>query len=300
MLYNPFTAVFRRVGTNASFQKHEQISYLDNLVCLTSHQLTNHTMPFHKISCNLILAVIRLYKHEILPLWDILDIMHLSQRTFFHILKLWHETSNVVTHKYGNLAGRLWILNFDDIYYVLQLVHLCPDWFLDELLELLKTNRFISIHYVTIYQELQRAGVSYKKLKHIASEHNKEARNDYIAHISQYEPEEVGFLDETAKNDKTATRANGHAKKGCSTTMKQCFVHGTCLLETVLLTVDGIVASTVVEGSMNREMYLEFLEYHVVSVEHLLFTQSNFDLALHCSDAPYLCLPRSFECAYHG
>ena len=82
--------------------------------------------------------------------------------------------------------------------------------------------------------------------------------------------------------------------------MKQCFVHGTHLSATTLLIVDGIVASTVDEGLMNREMYLEFLKYHMVSIEHVLFTQSNFDLASCCSDAPNLCLPRSFECAYHG
>ena len=108
-------------------------------------------MPFHKISRDLKLAVIRLYECEILPLGDILDIMHLSQRTFFCILKLWRETGDVVTHKYGNLAGQPQILNFDDIHYVLQLVHLHPDWFLDELLDLLKTNHFISIHYITIH-----------------------------------------------------------------------------------------------------------------------------------------------------
>ena len=237
-------------------------------------------MPFHKISHDLKLAVIRLYEREILPLWDILDIMHLSRRTFFRILKLWRETGDVVTHKYGNLAGRPRILNFDDIHYVLQLVRLRPDWFLDELLELLKTNRFISIHYVTIHRELQRAGVSYKKLKHIASERNEEARNDFIARISQYEPEETGFLDETSKNDKTAAWANGRAKKGRRTIMKQRFVRGTRLSATALLTVDGIVASMVVEGSMNREMYLEFLEYHVVSsIKHVPFTQSYNDLA---------------------
>jgi len=239
-------------------------------------------MPFCKISCDLKLAVIRLYEREILPLGDILDIMHLSRRTFFRILKLWRETGNVVTHKYGNLAGRPRILNFDYIHYVLQLVRLRPDWFLDELLDLLKTNRFISIHYVTIHQELQRAGVLYKKLKHIASECNEEARNDYIARISQYEPEEVGFLDETSKNNKTATRANGHTKKGRRAIMKQHFVCRTHLSATALLTVDGIVASTVVEGSMNREMYLEFLEYHVVSaIKHVPFTQSYFDSASH-------------------
>lgn len=147
--------------------------------------------------------------------------MDLSRRTFFRILKLWHETGDVITHKFGNLAGWPRILNFDDIYYVLQLIRLRPDWFLDELLELLKTNYFISIHYITIHQELQRAGVSYKKLKHIALEHNEEARNAYIACISQYEPEEIGFLDETSKNDKTAARGYGHAKKGCHATINQ-------------------------------------------------------------------------------
>ena len=101
-----FTAVFRRVGTFTSFRKHEQICYLDNLVCLTSHQLTNHTMPFNKISHDLKLAAIKLYECEILPLWDILDIMNLSWRTFFHILKLWCKTGDIVTHKYGNLAGQ--------------------------------------------------------------------------------------------------------------------------------------------------------------------------------------------------
>ncbi len=163
-------------------------------------------MPFRKISHDLKFAAVRLYKREILPLWDILDIMDFSWRTFFCILSFWRETGDVVSHKYGNLAGRPRKCNFDNIHYILQLVRLRPDWFLDELLDLLKTNCFISIHYVTIHWELQRAGCSYKKLKCIASEHKEEARNAYIDHISQYEPEELGFIDETSKNDKTAAR----------------------------------------------------------------------------------------------
>ncbi len=96
-------------------------------------------------------------------------------------------------HKFGTIKGRPCLLNFDDIHYILQLVRLCPDCFLDKVLNLLKTNHLISVHYVTIHRELQRAGVSYKKLKKIASERNEQAQNAYIAHISQYEPEEIGF-----------------------------------------------------------------------------------------------------------
>ena len=46
--------------------------------------------------------------------------------------------------------------------------------------------------------------------------------------------------------------------------MKQVFVQGRRLSAEGLLTVEGIRASTVVEGSMKREGLLQFLENHVV------------------------------------
>jgi transposase len=122
-------------------------------------------MTFRKISRDLKLAAMQLYEREILPLWDILDIMKFSKKTFYRILKLWNETGDVVEHRFGTIRGRPRLLNFDDIHYILQLVRLRPDWFLDELLELMKSNRYISVHYITIHRELQKAGVSYKKLK---------------------------------------------------------------------------------------------------------------------------------------
>lgn len=231
-------------------------------------------MPFRKISRDLKLAAVRLYERDVLPLWDILEIMGFSRRTFFRILKLWRETGDVVNHNFGAIKGRPRLLDFDDIYYILQLVRLRPDWFLDELLDLLATNRYISVHYVTIHRELQRAGVSYKKLKRIASERKEEVRNEYIARISQYEPEEIGFLDETSKNEKTAARAYGRSRKGRRAVMRQRFVRGTRLSATALLTVEGIMASTVVEGSMNRDMYLNFLEHQVVRARHSLYYSS--------------------------
>jgi hypothetical protein len=48
-------------------------------------------------------------------------------------------------------------------------VNHCPDWFLDELSVSLSDNRFISIHYTTIYRKLSCAGISCKKLKNIAT-----------------------------------------------------------------------------------------------------------------------------------
>ncbi len=222
-------------------------------------------MPYRKISRDVKLAAIRLYERDILPLYDVLDIVGFSKRTFYRIQRLWQDTGDVVRHSPYQKHGPSQLLLHDDIQYLLSLIRFRPDWFLDELLDLLKTNRFISANYVTIHRELERAGVSRKKLKRVAMERNEQARNTFIDHISQYRPEELAFVDETSKNEKTPARAYGRSKRGHRARMRQRFVRGTRLTATALLTINGIAASTVIQGSMTKQLYLEFLEKQVVS-----------------------------------
>lgn len=55
----------------------------------------------------------------------------------------------------------------------------------------------------------------------------------------------------------------------------------------MLLTGNGIVAGTVVEGSMMKEMFMEFLEYTVVSVLHVVaFDMISFLQLPKCSAYP--------------
>ena len=120
-----------------------------------------------RISHDVKLAAIRLYYTQILTLQQILDACGFSRRTFFRILKLWRETGDVVKARLLT-RGMPRLLHCEDIQYLLRLIRQNPDYFLDELLHLLQTNRFISVHYSTIHRELERAGVSTKKLKRIA------------------------------------------------------------------------------------------------------------------------------------
>jgi len=46
--------------------------------------------------------------------------------------------------------------------------------------------------------------------------------------------------------------------------MKGVFVRGRCFSAEGLLSIDGMVASTVVEGSMMRDLFIEYLEFTVV------------------------------------
>ena len=200
--------------------------------------------------------------HEagILSVAQIIDCLQISRRTFYRVLGLWINTNGV--------RGRPRLLHFDDINYLIRIIKHRPDWFLDELLSLLETNCFISAHFTTIHQELVRACVSTKKLKKIAAERNDNLRADYIQRIAQYSPEQIGFLDEVSKDERTSARSRGRSRKGTCAIKKAVFVRGWCFSATGLLTIDGMISNTVVEGSMTRDLFLEYLELMVVCYCH--------------------------------
>ena len=221
-------------------------------------------MPYHFIPRAVKISAMKLYKHELLDLDTILDVMEMSRSTFFRVQKLWRETGDVISPK-ASLRGRLRTLNYKDVQYLLVLIEQNPDYFLDELLYLLKTNRFISVHYTTIHNALKRAGVSRKKLKKIAYERSEPLRADFIGRMAKYVPNELGFLDEVHKDERTLARGFGRSKAGRRAAKRAKFVRGRRTSTEALLTLDGIVACKVVEGSMTKELFLEWLEFSVVS-----------------------------------
>lgn len=83
--------------------------------------------------------------------------------------------------------------------------------------------------------------------------------------MAKYEPEELGFLDEVHKDERTLNRGFGRAKKGRRAARRAKFVRGRRTSTEALLSLDGIVAAKCVEGSMTKELFLEWLEFNVVS-----------------------------------
>jgi len=246
------------------------------------------------------MAAIRLYKHNLLPLMDILDCLGMSEQTFYWVLSLWNNTGDVVQHTFG-IHGRPCILNFNDVDYLKWLVKAHPDWFLDELLFLLETNQFISAHYTMIHRELVRVNVSSKKLKKIASERNENLRANFIQHMAQYTPEQLGFLDEYSKDERTSCWCWGRSRKGTCAVKKGVFVRGRCFSAEGLLTIDGMVSNTVVEGSMTRDRFLEYLEFDVVSRLSLTVTSFIIGVLISCLiDAAFISISRCPQCSCDG
>jgi transposase len=163
------------------------------------------------ISRDVKVTAIRLHERNLLDLDDILDCCGFSKRTFYRVLKLWHETGDVVPSRSMH-HGRRRHLEREDVDYLKDLIHQNPDYFLDELLDLLKTNRFISLHYTSIHRELERTGVSRKKLKKIALERNEDGHADFISQMAHYSPDEIGFIDELSTDRRAMGRRYGRSR----------------------------------------------------------------------------------------
>jgi hypothetical protein len=228
------------------------------------HSVPSFTcMPRRAISRDVKIAAIRLYERQLLDLPDIIECCGISERTWYRILKLWRTAGDVVSES-TSLRGRLRILNHEDIRYLKFLIHQNPDYFLDELLHLLKTNRFVSLHYTTIHHELEHARVSRKRLQRVAMERNEDRRADFIRRMAYYSPEELGFIDEVSRDERTLGRHYGRAGKGCRARKKQPFVRGRRTSTVGVLSLDGFVARSTVEGSFTKVLFLDWLEHDVV------------------------------------
>ncbi|KAH8801808.1 hypothetical protein DL96DRAFT_1476038 [Flagelloscypha sp. PMI_526] len=107
-------------------------------------------------------------------------------------------------------------------------------------------------------------GVSLKQLRKIAAERDPVKRANFKFKISFYAAHEIGFMDEVSSDRRTCGRRRGRAKRGHRAKKKQVFIRGMRLSGTGLLTVDGMVASTVCEGSMTATKFADFLVESVV------------------------------------
>ncbi len=166
-------------------------------------------MGYHFIYRQAKIAAIWLCECDLLNQEDILDICGFSRHTWFRILKIWNQTGDVV-HKPTQRTVQACHLDKEDLDYLLELIHVNPDYFLDKLLTLLQTNQFISIHHTTIHHELACLRVSQKKTQ---KDSYWTCRADFVVRMGMYSPEEIGFINKTSKDCWFIGRCYGRSMK---------------------------------------------------------------------------------------
>jgi hypothetical protein len=92
-------------------------------------------------------------------------------------------------------------------------------------------------------------------------------RADYIYTIgTEYQAEQLIFLDESAKDERTLSRHYGYSFKNQVASQKIVFLRGVRYTILPALTLDGFIACDIMKGSCSKERFRTFVLSQVVSI----------------------------------
>jgi hypothetical protein len=78
------------------------------------------------------------------------------------------------------------------------------------------------------------------------------------------DPEMLMFGDEAHKDERTSNWRMGWSRRGARCVQRKCFVRGKRFSILPIITLDGIIAHDIIEGSVTSEQFVEFLRELVV------------------------------------
>ncbi len=154
-----------------------------------------------------------------------------------------------------------------DQLHILELVIEKPSIYLHELkLEL--QARGTHVDESTICRFLHQSRFSRKKMRMIAIQQSEELRSRYVAEVSLYDPDMLVFLDETGSDRNTAMRKFGYSLRGLRCCCTKLLARGKRVSAIAALSSVGILDVQFLKGSVNGEIYADFIELSVLP--HLL------------------------------
>ena len=136
------------------------------------------------------------------------------------------------------------------------------DLTLAEIVRRLSEELGVGITETSVRRFFKRHGITYKKTLH-ASEQTRpdvaEARERWKAGQASLDPKKLVFVDETGTNTKMV-RAYGRCRRGQRLIGRQPFGHWKTTTFTAGLRCDGITAPWVLDGAMNRQAFLVYID----------------------------------------
>jgi len=92
-------------------------------------------------------------------------------------------------------------------------------------------------------------------------------RGHYIMTVgSHFQPEQLIFLDESAKDERTPCRQYGYSPRNKRAIKKVVYIRGTRYTILPAMSLDGIIALDIMQGSCNKERFFNFILAKVVSL----------------------------------
>jgi len=197
---------------------------------------------------------------------EICGILNLKKTTVYETLR-YYTTHGVCYNPNARSRGRRRHLTSTDISFICSLISQHNTVYLDEIQEELLTRRCVQVSISTLTRTLRRLQFTNKDVSGRALERNEEQCAIFMNQIADIvtDPNMLMFGDEAAKDERTSARKRGWALRGSRCIQRKRFVRGRRLSILPILTLDGIIAYDIIEGSVTSERFLQFLRELVVS-----------------------------------
>ncbi|GBB98439.1 hypothetical protein RclHR1_32280001 [Rhizophagus clarus] len=103
------------------------------------------------------------------------------------------------------------------------------------------------------------------KLHRVAYEQNELLRSTFIAKVGRdYKPEQLIFMDEVAKDERSLSQGYGYSLKNTFATKKNVFVREIRYIILPALSLQGIIAVDIIEGNCTKKRFKEFVISNIV------------------------------------
>ena len=196
---------------------------------------------------------------------DIRDLAKCSIGLVYNVIRNYRDFGQV-RNPFTCRAGRPSSLTNDDLSFLKEILEANPSLYLDEMQQKLSDVREVNVSVATISRALRYdINLSRKGVTKAAAERNEVLRSAWEAKMAEYtDPDLFVALDESAVDDKTGQRQFGWSSVGTQCVRRMSFLRGVRYSILPALTMDGIIALEVIEGSITKERFLKFLREQVV------------------------------------
>ena len=143
---------------------------------------------------------------------------------------------------------------------VLQSLLASPGMYLQEVQRELHDITGTWIDCSTVCHYAHRWGLSRQKMTQVAVQRSEVKRAEYLAEITQFDPNMLLFVDETGSDRRNSVSEFGYGLKGIPPVNYRLQVYGQRISAIGILSSRGIEDSYLVEGSVNGERFMKFVD----------------------------------------
>lgn len=191
---------------------------------------------------------------------DICRLLGIKKSLVYKTLQF-HTEHSVTYNPHARRRGRRRQLSSTDLSFIQAILSQDHTIYIDEIQEQLLARRNVHVSIPTLTRTLRRLHFTNKDVSGRAFECNEQLRAIFMNNIAEIvtDPDMLTFGDEAAKDERTSARRRGWSRRGSRCIQQKCFVRGRHFSILPILTLDGIVAYDVIEGSVTSERFIQFL-----------------------------------------